>query len=182
MQALRENGRHRCCGRVQIVHLSMDRPVVNLKAFGLLQEHLQQNCQVRCLDLGSCGLHTVQNAYKAGVAASKCLKKKETGGSCCWINSFSRQLCRKGRDNEWPHLDYQIQQLKEVCQKQGTGNLEHRPRSPEKATWAIVSVEHVLICCIFVLFKMWDIEKVMLIYFYGVKWEETSSYVFLCNK
>lgn len=55
----------------KIVQLSMDGPNVNLKAFRLVQEHLQQNYQVRCLDLGSCGLHTVHNAYKAGVAASK---------------------------------------------------------------------------------------------------------------
>ncbi|XP_077484977.1 uncharacterized protein LOC144095035 [Amblyomma americanum] len=55
----------------KILQISMDRPNVNLKFFKMLQSHLQQNFQVHCLDLGTCSLHTVYNAYKAGVIASK---------------------------------------------------------------------------------------------------------------
>lgn len=55
----------------KIVQISMDGPNVNLKALKGLQEHLHKNYQVRCLDLGSCSLHTVHNAYKAGLTASK---------------------------------------------------------------------------------------------------------------
>ncbi|KAH8031778.1 hypothetical protein HPB51_020849 [Rhipicephalus microplus] len=53
------------------VQLSMDGPNVNLKCFRGMQEYLQQNHQVQCLDLGTCGLHTIHNAYRAGVVASK---------------------------------------------------------------------------------------------------------------
>lgn len=54
-------------------------------------------------------------------------------------------------------MNYQIQQPKEVCQKQGAENPDHRPQSPEKATSATVSVEQVLVCSIFLSFNMWDI-------------------------
>nr|XP_037269779.1 uncharacterized protein LOC119161427 [Rhipicephalus microplus] len=53
------------------VQLSMDGPNVNLKCFRGMQEYLQQNHQVQCWDLGTCGLHTIHNAYRAGVLASK---------------------------------------------------------------------------------------------------------------
>lgn len=36
-----------------------------------MQVHLQENNQVQCVDLGMCGLRTLHNAYRAGVAASK---------------------------------------------------------------------------------------------------------------
>lgn len=55
----------------KIVQISMNGPNVNLKAFKGLQEHLHKNYQVRCLDLGSCSLHTVHNAYKAGLTVSE---------------------------------------------------------------------------------------------------------------
>lgn len=42
----------------KIIQISMDGPNVNLKFFRGLQEHLQQNYQVQCVDLGTCGLHT----------------------------------------------------------------------------------------------------------------------------
>ncbi|KAL3205778.1 hypothetical protein MRX96_052930 [Rhipicephalus microplus] len=53
------------------VQLSMDGPNVNLKCFRGMQEYQQQNHQVQCLDLGTCGLHTIHNAYRAGGVASK---------------------------------------------------------------------------------------------------------------
>ncbi|KAK8788935.1 hypothetical protein V5799_021289 [Amblyomma americanum] len=53
------------------VQLSMDGPNVNLKCFREMQKYLQQNHQVQCLDLGTCGLHTIHNAYRAGAVASK---------------------------------------------------------------------------------------------------------------
>ncbi|XP_075744803.1 uncharacterized protein LOC142803566 [Rhipicephalus microplus] len=49
----------------------MDGPNVNLKCFRGMQEYLQQNHQVQCFDLGTCGLRTIHNAYRAGVVASK---------------------------------------------------------------------------------------------------------------
>lgn len=53
------------------VQLSMDGPNVNLKCFRGMQDYLQKNHQVQCLNLGTCGLHTIHNAYRAGVVASK---------------------------------------------------------------------------------------------------------------
>lgn len=49
----------------------MDGPNVNLKLFRSLQADLRENYQVQCVDLGTCGLHTIHNAYRAGVVASK---------------------------------------------------------------------------------------------------------------
>ncbi|CAN8021727.1 unnamed protein product [Ixodes persulcatus] len=56
---------------VKAVQLSMDGPNVNLKCFRGMQEYLRRNHQVQCLDLGTCGLHTIHNAYRAGLVASK---------------------------------------------------------------------------------------------------------------
>lgn len=55
----------------KVLQISMDGPNVNLKFFRHIQVHLQQNYQVQCVDLGTCGLHTVHNAYRAGVSATK---------------------------------------------------------------------------------------------------------------
>ncbi|XP_049270810.1 uncharacterized protein LOC125758087 [Rhipicephalus sanguineus] len=55
----------------KILQVSMDGPNVNLKFFRSFQKHLHENYQVNCLDLGTCGLHVVHNAYRAGVTASK---------------------------------------------------------------------------------------------------------------
>ncbi|XP_077545839.1 uncharacterized protein LOC144158676 [Haemaphysalis longicornis] len=54
----------------KVLQISMDGPNVNLKFFRGLQEYLQQNYQVQCVDLGTCGLHIVHNAFRAGLTAS----------------------------------------------------------------------------------------------------------------
>ncbi|KAM7293628.1 uncharacterized protein ISCGN_023236 [Ixodes scapularis] len=41
------------------------------KFFRNMQVHLQEHHQVQCVDLGTCGLHTIHNAFRAGVVASK---------------------------------------------------------------------------------------------------------------
>ncbi|KAH7965022.1 hypothetical protein HPB49_002872 [Dermacentor silvarum] len=48
----------------------MDGPNVNWSLFNKLQQHMKNDFQVQCLDIGSCGLHTVHNAYKAGMYAT----------------------------------------------------------------------------------------------------------------
>ncbi|KAH7978848.1 hypothetical protein HPB49_006976 [Dermacentor silvarum] len=55
----------------KVLQISMDGPNVNLKFFKNMQVHLRENHQVQCVDLGTCGLHTIHNAYRAGVGASK---------------------------------------------------------------------------------------------------------------
>ncbi|XP_070386740.1 uncharacterized protein [Dermacentor albipictus] len=66
----------------KILQISMDGPNVNLKLLNNFQEHLHQAYQVQCLDIGTCGLHTMHNAYRAGVTASK-------WGLDCLLSSLS---------------------------------------------------------------------------------------------
>ncbi|CAN8023246.1 unnamed protein product [Ixodes persulcatus] len=54
----------------KIVQLSMDGPNVNWSLFHKFQQHMKNDFQVQCLDIGSCGLHTVHNAYQAGMHAT----------------------------------------------------------------------------------------------------------------
>lgn len=54
----------------KIVQLSMDGPNVNWSLFHKFQQHMKNDFQVQCLDIGSCGLHTVHNAYKGGMHAT----------------------------------------------------------------------------------------------------------------
>ncbi|CAN7945535.1 unnamed protein product [Ixodes hexagonus] len=66
----------------KILQISMDGPNVNLKFFKNFQAHLQQTYQVQCVDIGTCGLHTMHNAYRAGITASK-------WGIDCLLSSLS---------------------------------------------------------------------------------------------
>ena len=47
----------------KVVQLRMDRPVVNLKLFSLVQEDLSDKDK-KLLDVGSCSLHVIHNAFK----------------------------------------------------------------------------------------------------------------------
>ena len=50
-----------------MVSISMDGPNVNWKFFELLQqEHAEQYGGVQLVNVGSCGLHTLHNAFKCG--------------------------------------------------------------------------------------------------------------------
>ncbi|XP_029845476.2 uncharacterized protein LOC115328421 [Ixodes scapularis] len=66
----------------KILQISMDGPNVNLKFFKNFQVHLQEAYQVLCVDIGTCGLHTMHNAYRAGIAASR-------WGLHCLLSSLS---------------------------------------------------------------------------------------------
>ena len=51
----------------QILQLSMDGPNVNKKIHADLQKEIEDNtCGTRMLDVGTCGLHTLHNAFKSG--------------------------------------------------------------------------------------------------------------------
>jgi hypothetical protein len=55
-------------GRVQkVLQISMDGPSVNFKMLDLFRKHTG----VKVLELGSCGLHTVHNAFKCGFRGPK---------------------------------------------------------------------------------------------------------------
>lgn len=58
----------------KILQISMDGPNVNKKFFNNLKSYLKDNGDANSpviLDLGSCGLHTVHNAFRAGIKATK---------------------------------------------------------------------------------------------------------------
>lgn len=77
-----------------VVQLCTDGPNVNLKCFRELQGYLQQGHQVQCLDLGTCGLHTLHNAYRAGIVASKWgLDSLLSGLSALFHDAPARDFC-----------------------------------------------------------------------------------------
>lgn len=54
----------------KIHQISIDGRNVNLEFFKNLQVDLQQTYQVMCMDICTCDIHTMHNAYRAGVTAS----------------------------------------------------------------------------------------------------------------
>ena len=55
----------------KLLQLSMDGPSVNWKAYNQLHCELKDNFKSGLLHVGSCGLHTLHNAFKKGCAATK---------------------------------------------------------------------------------------------------------------
>lgn len=53
-----------------ILHLSMDGPNVNWSTFDKLQAKLDSEYTTKMVNVGSCGLHILHNAFKAGVNAT----------------------------------------------------------------------------------------------------------------
>uniref|UniRef100_A0A2C9LF76 Uncharacterized protein n=1 Tax=Biomphalaria glabrata TaxID=6526 RepID=A0A2C9LF76_BIOGL len=53
-----------------VVQISMDDPNVNWALFKLLSEDLQKASEKKFVDIGSCGLHTMHNAFRAGLAST----------------------------------------------------------------------------------------------------------------
>jgi hypothetical protein len=58
--------------RNKLLQISFDGPNVNLNFFELLQKHLANDDPTNqtMLDLGSCGLHTIHNAFKTGAEST----------------------------------------------------------------------------------------------------------------
>uniref|UniRef100_L7LUU9 Uncharacterized protein n=1 Tax=Rhipicephalus pulchellus TaxID=72859 RepID=L7LUU9_RHIPC len=54
----------------KILQVSMDGPNVNFKLLRSLKEELHESEESRILDIGSCSLHVINGAYKAGHMAS----------------------------------------------------------------------------------------------------------------
>ncbi|GFR96068.1 peptidase M20 domain-containing protein 2 [Elysia marginata] len=57
----------------KLVQLGMDGPNVNWKVYKLLTQTLEKDssCNGQLINVGSCGLHTVHNAFRAGLIASE---------------------------------------------------------------------------------------------------------------
>ena len=54
----------------KLAQVSMDEPNVNWRFHRLLQDKIQNTFQNTLIDIGSCGLHIIHNAYKDGAAAT----------------------------------------------------------------------------------------------------------------
>lgn len=54
----------------KLLHLSMDGPYVNLKLRQLLEDDFKTTTTVKMLDIGTCGLHVLHNAFRNGCSAS----------------------------------------------------------------------------------------------------------------
>ncbi|XP_063218747.1 uncharacterized protein LOC134529009 [Bacillus rossius redtenbacheri] len=55
----------------KLIQVSMDGPSVNWKFFKLLQENMRKEFNFECIDVGSCGLHTLNNSFKKGESATE---------------------------------------------------------------------------------------------------------------
>ena len=53
-----------------MVQISMDGPNVNWKFYDMMKVNLSEEFHTTPVNIGSCGIHTVQNSFKAGVVAS----------------------------------------------------------------------------------------------------------------
>ncbi|XP_066936367.1 uncharacterized protein [Clytia hemisphaerica] len=65
----------------KLVQIGMDGPNVNLSLLKLVQEERELNQQHRLIDIGSCGIHTIHNAFKVGTESSDWGLKKILKGS-----------------------------------------------------------------------------------------------------
>ena len=68
LEALRESSS--LFNKKGLLQLSMDGPNVNWKVFSLFQQEISKENSVELLNVGSCGLHIVHNAFKAGHAST----------------------------------------------------------------------------------------------------------------
>lgn len=53
-----------------MIQISMDGPSVNWKFFDLMKKEIQKDYDVSLINVGSCGLHVVNNAFKAGATST----------------------------------------------------------------------------------------------------------------
>ncbi|XP_039464091.1 uncharacterized protein LOC120437608 [Oreochromis aureus] len=57
-------------GFQNLIQLSMDGPNVNWKIFSLAQHNIEEQTGKKMLNVGSCGLHILHNAFRAGCAST----------------------------------------------------------------------------------------------------------------
>ena len=60
-----------CLGLSRLVQISMDGPNVNWSFHAKISNVIQEDHGKKLLNIGSCGLHTMHNAFKAGARASE---------------------------------------------------------------------------------------------------------------
>ena len=54
-----------------MIQISMDGPNVNWKFFNIIQSQIKTDYGHELINIGSCGLHTLHNAFKAGAVATE---------------------------------------------------------------------------------------------------------------
>ena len=54
----------------RLIQLLMDGPNVNRALFDKLEKDMEAECEVKLVNIGSCGLHIVHNVFKAGYKAT----------------------------------------------------------------------------------------------------------------
>ncbi|GBN22583.1 hypothetical protein AVEN_56254-1 [Araneus ventricosus] len=57
-------------GAKNLLQLSMDGPNVNLKVLDMMMEEMKNNFNASLLNVGTCGLHVIHNAFRAGCSAA----------------------------------------------------------------------------------------------------------------
>lgn len=67
-----------------LIQLSIDGPNVNWKLFSLAQQNIEEQTDKKMLNVGSCGLHTLHNAFRAGCAATD-LELESALSSLKWL-------------------------------------------------------------------------------------------------
>ena len=65
----------------KLIQVGMDGPNVNLKLLQMIQDERSANEQHQLIDIGSCGLHTIHNAFKNGAENTDWALKKTLKGS-----------------------------------------------------------------------------------------------------
>ncbi|KAH8008727.1 hypothetical protein HPB51_003374 [Rhipicephalus microplus] len=130
----------------KILQVSMDGPNVNFKFLQSLKEELRESDESHILDIGSCSLHAINGAYKAGHVASgwdlvsllrsaynlfKCIPARRADFvSFTGCSKFSLKFCAvRWLENSTvicraleilPHLIVFVQQCKEKAHKRPT--------------------------------------------------------------
>ena len=59
-----------------MAQISVDGPSVHLKFLQRVQDHREVREQPLLVDIGSCGLHTIHGAFKAGVQSTNWMLKE----------------------------------------------------------------------------------------------------------
>ena len=68
-------------GANKLIQAGMDSPNVNIKLLKMIQAERSENEQHELIDIGSCGLHKIHNAFKTGAESTGCEMKKILKGA-----------------------------------------------------------------------------------------------------
>ena len=66
---------------ISLIQVGMDGPDVNIKLLKMIQAERSENEQHQLIDIGSCGPHTIHNAFKTGAESTGWGMKKTPQGS-----------------------------------------------------------------------------------------------------